>query len=97
MDAVLETILKISIGLIIILIIFVFPNKTRTWFKGYGACDWHGQCYRKAVPRNDCITLVFNEVEWYCDNHYDMKKQIKRKVDAEYKRGTQKNTKVMDK
>ena len=68
-------------------IIFVFPSKSRTWFKGYGACECIGSlCYRKAIPRNDCKTLVFNEIEWYCDKHYDEHKIIKRKVDAEYKR-----------
>ena len=73
------------LGIILVLIIFVFPDRTRTWFKGYGACDWHGQCYSKAKPRTNFKSLILNETEWYCDKHYDAKLRIRKQVEGEYR------------
>ena len=71
--------------IIIVLVIFVFPDKSRTWFKGYGACDWYGQCYSKAKPRIDFKSLIIHETEWYCDKHYDAKLRIRKTIESEYR------------
>ena len=73
----------------------LFMSKTKTWLRGYGACNWlDSTCFRQARPRKDCKSLIFMQTEWYCNKHYHEQELIRLIVDAEYKRTQQNNRNV---
>ena len=78
-------------GLSGLMFAFGFPilwhKKAKTWFHGYGACQWlNSTCFMKAKPRSD-IPDSFNngEPSWYCNSHYEEDLRIKDWVDRIHK------------
>ena len=68
------------VGMILAFIIpFVLHSKAKTWFHGWGACQWlNSPCiFSKAKPREGFHSLCSGEAEWLCDNHYEESLRIR--------------------
>lgn len=61
----------------------LWHRKSKTWFKGVGACQWlNSTCFMRAYPRPDLPDSFNNdEPSWYCNNHYEEGLRIKEWVD----------------
>ena len=61
---------------------FVLDKKGKTWFKGYGQCDYLNGCYfGHAKPRPEFRLNCKGETSWYCDSHYQETLALGRMVD----------------
>ena len=50
----------------------LFLSKSKTWFRGYGACRWlNSTCLRKAEPRSDMMDSWTGKPGWLCKSHYE--------------------------
>lgn len=61
---------------------FLFDKKGKTWFKGYGQCDFLNGCYLGHAKPRDEINSFSGEQSWYCDNHWQEHLAIGRMIDA---------------
>lgn len=71
------------IGLVLAVALpITLQSKSKTWFKGWGACEWlNSTCtFSKARPRSDTHYCFSNEPKWLCDNHYEETLRIKEYV-----------------
>ena len=71
------------VGIILAFVLpWVLDSKSKTWFRGWGACEWlNSTCMcSKAKPRSDVHRFSSTDPEWLCDNHYEETLRIKEYV-----------------
>lgn len=74
-------------GLSGLVFVFGFPylhhKKAKTWFRGWGACDFFGCYFGHGKPREGQINHD-GSTRWLCDSHYVEDQAIKNMVDRLY-------------